>query len=113
MDDLRREARGSVSQTCRLGERHLVVRGKLRTYRVHLGSGNIQMEPENRYLCIVWEREAERAKVRLPFEGDETLSVILSKAFMLADDDRIKDKSIIAQIGQGLPGAAVLIRLLQ
>jgi Domain of unknown function (DUF4132) len=97
----------SIADQCRLDERHLVVRGKLRTYRIHLGSGNIQMEPENRYLCIVQERKAERAKVRLPFEGDETLSVILSKAFMLADDDRIKDKSIIAQISQGLSGGAV------
>jgi hypothetical protein len=55
----------------------------------------------------VQERKAERAKVRLPFEGDEILSIILSKAFMLADDDRIKDKSIVAQIGQRLPGGAV------
>jgi hypothetical protein len=91
----------SIADQCRLEERHLVVTGKLRTYRIHLGSGNIQMEPENRYLCIVEDRKAERAKVRLPF------AVILSKAFILADDDRIKDKSIVAQIRQGLPDGAV------
>jgi Domain of unknown function (DUF4132) len=96
----------SIAGKCRIEERHLVITGKLRTYRIHLGSGNIQMEPENRYLCIVEDRKAERAKVRLPFEGDQTLAIILSKAFMLAADDRIQDKSIVAQIRQGLPGGA-------
>ena len=41
--------------------------------------------------------------MRLPFEGDDTLSIILSKAFMLADDDKIKDASIISQIRGGSP----------
>jgi hypothetical protein len=36
--------------------------------------------------------------VLLPFEGDRTLSVILSKAFLLADDAKIKDASIVSQI---------------
>ena len=36
-------------------------------------------------------------------EGDDTLSVILSKAFMLADDDKIKDASINSQIRGGSP----------
>ena len=39
--------------------------------------------------------------MRLPFEGDNTLSVILSKAFLLADDDKIKDRSILSQINGG------------
>jgi hypothetical protein len=34
----------------------------------------------------------------LPFEGDTTLSVILSKALLLARDDKIKEKSIVRQI---------------
>ena len=33
--------------------RFLIVRGELRTYKLHLGSGNILMEPDNQYLCIV------------------------------------------------------------
>ena len=36
--------------------------------------------------------------VMLPFEGDRTLSVILSKAFLLAEDGKIKDASILGQI---------------
>ena len=91
----------SIAPRCRLEERYLIVEGKLRTYRIHLGSSNIQMEPNSQYLCIVQERAA-RKHVRLPFEGDETLSLIISKAFMMVDDDKIKDPSIKSQI-QGQP----------
>ena len=62
-------------------------------YRIHLGSGNILMEPNDRYLCIVPARGAASAstgKVFLPFEGDGTLAVILSKALLLAEDKSIK-----------------------
>jgi hypothetical protein len=92
-----------IASRCRLEERYLVVEGKLRTYRIHLGSGNIQMEPNNQYLCIVRDRAAGSKQVRLPFEGDDTLSIILSKAFMLAEDDKIKDASIRSQIHGGSP----------
>jgi hypothetical protein len=91
----------AIASRCRLEERYFVVEGKLRTYRIHLGSGNIQMEPNNQYLCIVRDRTAGSKHVRLPFEGDDTLSIILSKAFMLADDDKIKDASIRSQIQGG------------
>ena len=93
----------AIASRCRLEERYLVVEGKLRTYRIHLGSGNIQMEPNNQYLCIVRDRAAGSKQVRLPFEGDDTLSIILSKALMLADDDKIEDASINSQIRGGSP----------
>ncbi|WP_338699746.1 hypothetical protein V2W30_24410 [Streptomyces sp. Q6] len=34
----------------------------------------------------------------LPFEGDRTLAVVLSKALMLADDTKITDPTILSQI---------------
>jgi len=34
----------------------------------------------------------------LPFEGDGTLSIVLSKAFLLAADDTIKDPTIVRQV---------------
>jgi hypothetical protein len=34
----------------------------------------------------------------LPFEGDTILSIILSKAFLLAADDEITDPTILSQI---------------
>ncbi len=80
-------------------DRFLVVQGKRKRYRIHLGSTNIQMEPGG-YLCIVpgRGRETARGRVYLPFEGDRTLSIILSKAFMLAKDDKIKDPTILRQM---------------
>jgi hypothetical protein len=83
-----------------LTERFLLVRGELRSYKIHLGSGNILMEPNDQYLCIVPGRggEVDRRTVYLPFEGDTTLSVIISKALLLADDRSIKDPTITRQI---------------
>jgi hypothetical protein len=88
-----------IAGKCSFDEKFLVVRGSLRTYKIHLGSGNILMEPNDQYLCIVPKQgDAEDSPVLLPFEGDRTLSVILSKAFLLADDARIKDQTIVNQI---------------
>lgn len=36
----------------------------------------------------------------LPFEGDAGLSIILSKAFLLADDDKITDTTITSKINR-------------
>ena len=61
------------------------------------------MEPNDQYLCIVSGRSAAaqgRERVFLPFEGDERLAIILGKAFLLAEDARIKDPTIIRQIRQ-------------
>jgi hypothetical protein len=93
-----------IADRAKLSDRFLVVRGELRNYKIHLGSGNILMEPNDQYLCIVPDRSAPAGKAAggrkdyLPFEGDQTLSVILSKAFMLADDAKITDETILSQI---------------
>jgi hypothetical protein len=90
-----------IAGRCKLTDRFLVVRGQMRTYKIHLGSSNILMEPNDQYLCIVPARgKAETARERLfvPFEGDQTLAVILSKAMMLADDQTITDETIMRQI---------------
>jgi hypothetical protein len=42
-------------------------------------------------------------KVFLPFEGDRTLSIILSKAFLLAEDAKITDPTIVRQIDHREP----------
>ena len=88
-----------IASQCTLGDRFLEVRGKLRTYRIHLGSGNILMEPNHQYLCIVPDRRTAAAgDVFLPFEGDTQLAVILSKAFLLANDTAIADPTIARQL---------------
>jgi hypothetical protein len=94
-----------IRDRVRIDGRFVVVQGQLRTYKIHLGSGNILMEPNGQYLCIVSGRPpGERGNaafapgVRLPFEGDSMLSLILSKLVMLAADDKIKDPTIVRQI---------------
>jgi hypothetical protein len=91
-----------IASQCTLRDKFLVVSGSLRTYKIHLGSSNILMEPNDRYLCIVPDRSraftADAQQVFLPFEGDNTLAVILSKAFLLADDSKITDRGILNQI---------------
>jgi hypothetical protein len=89
--------RTKIADRCELTERYLVVRGELNTYKIHLGSANILMEPGNAYLCIVPSRREPREQVFLPFE-DDRLALILSKAFLLADDVQITDPSIVAQL---------------
>ena len=92
-----------IASRCSLTEKFLVVKGGIRTYKIHLGSGNILMEPNDQYLCIVAQRTAatDRNKLFLPFEGDGTLSIILSKAFLLAEDKKITDETIKRLIGKG------------
>jgi hypothetical protein len=89
-----------IADRCSFADKFLVVRGQLRSYQIHLGSGNILMTPNDQYLCIVPKQSAVAGdgNVFLPFEGDGLLSVILSKAFLLAEDDRIKDASIVSQL---------------
>ncbi len=91
-----------IAERCSFADRFLMVRGELRTYKIHLGSGNILMAPNDQYLCIVAGRgptaRNQTERVFLPFEGDQTLTVILSKAFLLAEDSRITDSSIVNQI---------------
>jgi hypothetical protein len=93
----------AIAPRCAFDDRFLVVRGDLRTYRIHLGSGNIQMEPNNQYLCIVPAR-GTASPVFLPFEGDHGLAVILSKALLLANDRAITDPTITRQIGVPVAG---------
>lgn len=93
-----------IASQCELKDKFLIVRGNIRTYKIHLGSGNILMEPNDQYLCIVptsaMSKGPGSGKVHLPFEGDRVLAIILSKAFLLADDHKITDKTILTQINR-------------
>jgi hypothetical protein len=89
----------AIADRCTLEGRFLHVRGERHTYKIHLGSGNILRTPNDQYLCIVPKSGAGGAQAGyLPFEGDRTLAVILSKAMLLADDLRITDPTILSQI---------------
>ena len=90
-----------IAPVSSIHDKFLVVKGTLRTYKIHIGSTNILMEPNDQYLCIVPDRGKPRNdNVFLPFDGDSGLSVIISKAFLLAEDDKITDTTITSQINR-------------
>ncbi|MDR7279152.1 DUF7737 domain-containing protein [Catenuloplanes atrovinosus] len=63
---------------------------------IHHSSGNILIAPEDRCLCII--PESAEPDLLLPFEGDSRLSEIISKALLLAADEKIKYPVILRQL---------------
>lgn len=89
----------SIADRLEITDKALVVTGRKQRYAIHFGSANIQILPGNRYLCIVPNRDpTEAARLKLPFTGDDTLSAILSKAFLLVDESKITDRTILSQL---------------
>jgi hypothetical protein len=81
-------------------ERFVHVRGKRASYRIHLGSAAVQREPGEALVIVPEKAVQPNEKCYLPFAdaADPRLSEIISKVLLLAHDDRIKDKSILAQL---------------
>lgn len=89
----------AIADRCTLEGRFLHVKGERHTYKIHLGSGNILRTPNDQYLCIVPKATAGGPQAGyLPYEGDRTLAVILSKAMLLAKDTEITDPTILSQL---------------
>lgn len=91
-----------INKVANIDGKFLKIKGTKRVYKIHIGSTNILMEPNDQYLCIVTARGKDKntEDVFLPFEGDRGLSLILSKAFLLAADDKIDDQTILSQINR-------------
>lgn len=89
-----------ISHKCSFDGKFLKVKGHLREYKIHMGSGNVLMLPNDQFLCIVADFSKRRSTDQsyIPFEGDDMLSIIISKAFLLADDHKISDETILQQI---------------
>jgi hypothetical protein len=87
----------AIADRCSFDDQALCVQGKRHIYRIHIGSAAVQIASQSRHVCIV-PAATEDKTIRLPFEGDRTLSVILSKAMMLANDDKITDPGILLQL---------------
>lgn len=89
-----------IRDVAKIEGKFLIVQGKKNKYKIHIGSGNILIAPNDRYLCIVPSRGKDRNvdQLFLPFEGDNGLSIVLSKAFLLAADDKIEDATILSQL---------------
>lgn len=90
-----------IKERLSLDGRFLRVRGERKTYKIHLGSSNILMEPNDQYLCIIPDGKGGSGPDMAPdihFDGDRVLSLILSKAFLLSDDQKITDPVILNQL---------------
>lgn len=88
----------AIAGQCTIEGRFLHVNGTRHSYKIHLGSGNVMITPGDRYLCIILRRDVGPDLGYLPYEGDLTLPVIVSKAMLLARDDKITDPAILSQL---------------
>ena len=89
-----------IADRCTLSGRFLGVRGDLRSYRINLGTGEILMEPGRRSLCLVQTSGVEQGSEVLPFrQQDHLLSLVVSKAALLANDASVREPSVIRQLG--------------
>jgi hypothetical protein len=78
-------------------ERHIIIKGKLATYSVHLGSGVVSKEGLS--LSIIPVHSQHRGRLFLPFIDDDPKSAeIIAKMKHLAEDDKIQDPTILEQI---------------
>ncbi|MEV5576436.1 DUF4132 domain-containing protein [Spirillospora sp. NPDC052269] len=78
-----------------------VVNGTRATYRVHLTSGSVHVEPGG-HLCVMPASFGGTAHrdLFLPFaDEDRMTSVILSRVLLLAEDGEITDASFLDQLG--------------
>lgn len=77
---------------------HAVIDGKLGRYSVHLGSGVVHQIGSS-MLFVVPVHSQHRGRMFLPFiDDDPKTAEILSKILLFAEDTKIKDPNILAQI---------------
>ena len=92
----------NVAERLSLEANALVVRGDWHTYCIDLKTAAVSMGTLRSYVCIQPRHtpllQDERGSALLPYEGDPTLAVILSKAFLLCQDSATTDKVILRQI---------------
>lgn len=77
---------------------HVLIKGKMAEYSVHLGSAVVHQTP-GMYLSILPVHSQHRGRLFLPFADDDPKSAeVLSKVLLLAKDNEIQDPTILSQI---------------
>lgn len=77
---------------------HAKIHGKLANYSVHMGSGIVHAEAVG-MIAILPVHSQARGRIFLPFADDDPKTAeIMSKIILLAEDEKIKDTSILGQI---------------
>ncbi len=79
---------------------HAHITGKRADYTLHLGSGVVHQKGGT-MISILPVHSQHRGKLFLPFADDDPKTAeIISKVLLMADDSKIKDPSILAQINR-------------
>jgi hypothetical protein len=79
-------------------DRHVLIKGTLGSYTVHLGSANVHRQPGGS-LCIVPVHSQHHGRLFLPFaDADPRSAEVVSKVLLLAKDHEIQDPSILDQL---------------
>ena len=95
-----------VLETCRLlglknvsiKKTHVMIKGHHSDYAIHLGSGQVHVTPGG-HICVVAVGAQHRGRIFLPFADDDPKTAeVLSKVLLFADDEAIKDPTILQQI---------------
>ncbi len=84
---------------CEISGSHVFIKGSRAEYSVHLGSGVCHIRG-GAALNILPVHSQSRGRIFLPFADDDPKTAeVISKVLMLAEDRKIKDPSILSQIG--------------
>ncbi|KQT33910.1 hypothetical protein ASG22_17585 [Chryseobacterium sp. Leaf405] len=76
---------------------HVLIKGQMADYSVHLGSAVVHQVP-GKYLSILPVHSQHRGRLFLPFADDDPKSAeVLSKVLLLAKDHEIQDPTILSQ----------------
>jgi len=95
-----------LSETCsllnlknvRVKDNHVLIKGKLCDYSVHLGSAVAHRQPGG-MLFVVAVHSQHRGRLFLPFADDDPKTAeVLSKVILLSRDDKIQDPNLLEQI---------------
>ena len=82
---------------------HILIKGTMTEYSVHLGSGTTHMLPGGT-LFIVPVHSQHRGRIFLPFADDDPKTAeIISKVLLLARDNEIKDPNLLEQLRAAAP----------
>jgi hypothetical protein len=77
---------------------HILIKGMLAEYSVHLGSGTTHMIPGGT-LFIVPVHSQHRGRIFLPFADDDPKTAeVISKVMLLARDSELRDPNLLDQI---------------
>mgnify|MGYP000883825871 FL=1 len=77
---------------------HVYIKGMLANYTVHLGSGLVRQEGGT-VIPIIPVYSQHRGRIYLPFMDEDPKTVeIISKVVLLAEDNKLKDPTILQWI---------------